>query len=69
MSIHISAPFHTAVNYLQNFYQDFVPFKSSAICQALPASLEELRTYTEPELINTLSIGRKLQWLLTVQVP
>lgn len=69
MCIHIAAPFHTAVNYLQNFYQAFVPAKPPAVCQKLPASLEELKSYTEPELINALPIGRERQWLLAVQVP
>ncbi|KAL6896495.1 lipoxygenase [Trichoderma evansii] len=69
MCIHIAAPFHTAVNYLQNFYQAFVPAKPPAVCQKLPESLEELQTYTEPELIKSLPIGRERQWLLAVQVP
>ncbi|KAM0254577.1 hypothetical protein ACHAQJ_006612 [Trichoderma viride] len=69
MCIHIAAPFHTAVNYLQNFYQAFVPAKPPAVCQALPESLEKLKTYTEPEIVNALPIGRERQWLLAVQVP
>ncbi|KAI8652571.1 Manganese lipoxygenase [Fusarium keratoplasticum] len=69
MSIHIAAPFHTAVNYLQNFYQAFVLSKPPALCDALPKSLAELKAYTEKSLVDALPIGRQREWLLAVQVP
>ncbi|KAK7425890.1 hypothetical protein QQZ08_007604 [Neonectria magnoliae] len=69
MSIHIAAPFHSAVNYLQNFYQAFVLAKPPALCQAMPSSLKELSAYTERTLVASLPCGRQRQWLLAVQVP
>ncbi|KAK2669135.1 hypothetical protein RAB80_014661 [Fusarium oxysporum f. sp. vasinfectum] len=69
MSIHIAAPFHTAVNYLQNFYQAFVLAKPPCLCSPMPESLEELKKYTEKSLVDALPIGRQRQWLLSVQVP
>ncbi|CAM1502374.1 Fc.00g043580.m01.CDS01 [Cosmosporella sp. VM-42] len=69
MSIHIAAPFHSAVNYLQNFYQAFVLAKPAAICQPLPSNLMDLRKYTEKSLVAALPIGRQREWLLSVQVP
>ncbi|KAF7557089.1 hypothetical protein G7Z17_g908 [Cylindrodendrum hubeiense] len=69
MSIHIAAPFHTAVNYLQNFYQAFVIAKPPALCQPLPVNLAELNAYTERSLVAALPCGRQRQWLLSVQVP
>jgi hypothetical protein len=69
MSIHIAAPFHTAVNYLQNFYQAFVLAKPPCLCSPMPESLEELKNYTEKSLVDALPIGRQRQWLLSVQVP
>ncbi|RKK66013.1 hypothetical protein BFJ69_g15784 [Fusarium oxysporum] len=69
MSIHIAAPFHTAVNYLQSFYQAFVLAKPPCLCSPMPESLEELKKYTEKSLVDALPIGRQRQWLLSVQVP
>ncbi|KAK5994277.1 Putative linoleate 9S-lipoxygenase 3-like protein [Cladobotryum mycophilum] len=39
MSIHIAAPFHTAVNYLQNFYQAFA-YTEPELVSALPIGRE-----------------------------
>ncbi|KAK0707938.1 lipoxygenase [Lasiosphaeris hirsuta] len=69
MSIHIAAPFHSAVNYLQNFYHAFVIAKPPSLCTPLPNSLEELKKYKEADLVRALPIGRQRQWLLSVQVP
>ncbi|VUC24540.1 unnamed protein product [Clonostachys rosea] len=69
MCIHIAAPFHTAVNYLQNFYQSFVLAKPSALCHALPKSLTELLKYEEKDLMQALPCGRQREWLLSVQIP
>ena len=69
MCIFIASPFHTAVNYLQNFYQAFVIAKPPALCAAPPASLDQLRGYAEPDLVAALPINRQRQWLLAAQVP
>ncbi|KAK0612228.1 lipoxygenase [Immersiella caudata] len=69
MSIHIAAPFHSAVNYLQNFYHAFVIAKPPSLCSPLPNTLSELKKYKEADLVRALPIGRQRQWLLTVQVP
>ncbi|KAK4171830.1 putative lipoxygenase [Triangularia setosa] len=69
MSIHIAAPFHSAVNYLQNFYQVFVVAKPPCLCSKLPATLAELKKYKEADLVKALPIGRQRQWLLAAQIP
>lgn len=69
MAIHIAAPFHTAVNYLQNFYHAFVVAKPPCLCAPMPTTLAELKGYKETELVRALPIGRQRQWLLAVQVP
>jgi hypothetical protein len=69
MSIHIAAPFHSAVNYLQNFYQAFVLAKPPSLCSPLPESLASLKEYTEKSLLDALPVGRQREWLLAVQVP
>lgn len=69
MSIHIAAPFHSAVNYLQNFYQAFVPAKPSSLCDPMPKSLDDLKGFTEKRLLDALPVGRQRQWLLSVQIP
>jgi hypothetical protein len=69
MCIFIASPFHTAINYLQNFYQAFVIAKPPALCREPPTSLEELKQYTESDLVASLPINRQRQWLLAAQVP
>ncbi|KAF5658675.1 lipoxygenase 1 [Fusarium heterosporum] len=69
MSIHIAAPFHSAVNYLQNFYQAFVLSKPPSLCSPLPRTLSDLKSYNEKRLLDALPVGRQRQWLLAVQVP
>ncbi|KAL2166023.1 hypothetical protein VTG60DRAFT_3427 [Thermothelomyces hinnuleus] len=69
MCIFIASPFHTAINYLQNFYQAFVIAKPPALCSAPPTTLEELQEYKEHDLIAALPINRQRQWLLAAQVP
>ncbi|KAL2162900.1 hypothetical protein VTH06DRAFT_6736 [Thermothelomyces fergusii] len=69
MCIFIASPFHTAVNYLQNFYQAFVIAKPPALCSPPPTTLEELLKYKEHDLIAALPINRQRQWLLAAQVP
>ncbi|KAF6827115.1 lipoxygenase 1 [Colletotrichum plurivorum] len=69
MCIHIASPFHTTVNYLQNFYQAFVIAKPPMLCRDLPRSLDELLGYTEVDFTRALPIGRQREWLLAAQVP
>ena len=69
MCIHIAAPFHSAVNYLQSFYQIFVVSKPPSLCQPPPTTLEQLRAYKEWNLVAALPINRQRQWLLAAQVP
>lgn len=69
MCIHIAAPFHTAVNYLQNFYQAFVFAKPPALCAPLPKDLYELQHYDKDAFASALHIKRHRQWLLSEQLP
>jgi hypothetical protein len=69
MCIHIAAPFHTAVNYLQNFYQSFVAARPPMMCSKLPTSLDQLRSFTEADLVAALPINRQREWLLAAHVP
>lgn len=73
MCIHIAAPQHTAVNYLQDYYYSFVPSKPPALCTPLPADLKTLQTYTEKELTDALPIGTEgakwKDWLLAAEMP
>ncbi|KAG9218348.1 hypothetical protein CCMSSC00406_0007281 [Pleurotus cornucopiae] len=69
MCIHIAAPQHTAVNYLQQYYQTFVPNKPSALFSPLPTSLSHLESYTESDLMAALPLKAKRQWLLMAQIP
>ncbi|KAJ8515607.1 hypothetical protein ONZ45_g7012 [Pleurotus djamor] len=69
MAIHIASSQHTAVNYLQQYYQTFVPNKPSALFSPLPASLGELQSYQETQVIAALPLGRNRQWLLSAQIP
>lgn len=69
MSIHISSPQHTAVNYLQQYYQSFIPNKPAALCQELPKSLKELKSYAESDYMAALPVRRPREWLLMSHVP
>ncbi|KAK8068101.1 hypothetical protein PG996_007213 [Apiospora saccharicola] len=69
MCIHLAAPFHTAVNYLQNFYQAFVAAKPSCLCAPPPATLADLQQYMERDLVAALPLNRQRQWMLESQVP
>lgn len=69
MCIHIAAPFHTAVNYLQNFYQSFVAARPPMLCSPPPASLSSLQSFREADLVKALPINRQRQWLLSAHVP
>ncbi|KAL4260589.1 Manganese lipoxygenase [Pleurotus pulmonarius] len=69
MCIHIAAAQHTAVNYLQQYYQTFVPNKPSALFSPLPASLSQLESYAESDLMAALPLEAKREWLLMAQIP
>ncbi|KAJ3873810.1 lipoxygenase [Lentinula edodes] len=69
MCIHVAAPQHTAVNYLQQYYQTFVPNKPSALHFPVPQSLSELCSFTEEDLLSALPLKRPRDWLLMAQVP
>lgn len=69
MCIHIASPQHTAINYLQNFYQAFVVSKPPALFKPLPATIDQLKTYKEVDLVAALPINRQRQWLLATTIP
>ncbi|KAI9668817.1 MAG: hypothetical protein M1831_000886 [Alyxoria varia] len=69
MCIHTAAPQHTAVNYLQNYYQAFVVNKPPALCDAPPKSVDALKRFEERDLVKALPIGRQREWLLAAHLP
>ncbi|QRW14200.1 lipoxygenase [Ceratobasidium sp. AG-Ba] len=69
MCIHIASPQHTAVNYLQHYYQVFVPNKPWALYKPLPRSLSELKGYGEKQLLNALPFKQTKDWLIGAQLP
>lgn len=69
MCIHIASPQHTAINYLQNFYQAFVVNKPAALFEPLPTSLDQLKAYKEKDLVLALPINKQRQWLLSSTIP
>ena len=69
MCIHIAAPQHTAVNYLQDFYQAFVINRPASLCASPPVSLSALQSYKAADLEKALPIGRQRLWLLSSHIP
>lgn len=69
MCIHIASPQHTAVNYLQEYYQTFVINKPPALYTAPVQTLGELSNMTEKELIDSLPIAMPREWLLASHLP
>ncbi|KAF9465412.1 lipoxygenase [Collybia nuda] len=69
MCIHIASPQHTAVNYLQQYYQSFVINKPPALCAPQPTSLQSLLTFKEPQLVQALPVDRVREWLLASHLP
>jgi hypothetical protein len=69
MCIHIASPQHTAVNYLQDYYQAFVPNKPSCLCTPLPQTIERLNTYTEEDLVQALPVKHPRVWLMASHLP
>ncbi|KAJ5986311.1 hypothetical protein N7451_010676 [Penicillium sp. IBT 35674x] len=69
MCIHIASPQHTAVNYLQDYYQGFVINKPSCLFAAPPKDLDSLLAYTEKDLVKALPMNHGREWLLSSHVP
>lgn len=69
MCIHIASPQHTAVNYLQEYYQSFLPNKPSALYRSLPTTLAELESITEKDIIASLPTQHPREWLLATHLP
>lgn len=69
MCIHIASPQHTAVNYLQDYYQSFVPNKPPSLLRPLPQSQSELQDLTEQDLIDSLPVKEPRVWLLASHLP
>ena len=69
MCIHIASPQHTAVNYLQQYYQTFVPNKPAALYTPLPKTFDELKKITEADVIAALPVDHPKDWLLQAQLP
>jgi hypothetical protein len=69
MCIHTASPQHTAVNYLQQYYQSFVINKPAALCAPQPTSLPELLAIKEHDIINALPVDRPREWLLASHLP
>ncbi|KAF8438291.1 lipoxygenase, partial [Terfezia claveryi] len=69
MCIHIASPQHTAVNYLQEYYQTFVINKPPSFFVAPPTTLGDLEALTEADLVKALPMNQLRQWLLAAQLP
>ena len=69
MCIHIASPQHTAVNYLQNYYQSFVVNKPACLYSAPPTSLTQLLGYKESDLVAALPMNHPHDWLLSSHIP
>ena len=69
MCIHIASPQHTAVNYLQNYYQSFVINKPSALYSEPPDTLEKLYAFKEDDLVQALPMNHPQDWLLASHIP
>jgi hypothetical protein len=65
MAIHIASPQHTAVNYLQGYYQAFVPNKPISLCAPVPNTLAELAAYTEKDMVAALPVNHPRIWLMS----
>ena len=66
--IHIASPQHSAVNYLQSFYQAFVINKPPCLFQPLPTTLEDVLAVDEQLLVKSLPIGHRRYWLLAAHI-
>lgn len=69
MAIHLASPQHTAVNYLQDYYQCFVINKPSCLFAKPPGTLGGLLGYKESHLVEALPMNQPHVWLLSSHVP
>ena len=69
MCIHIASPQHTAVNYLQNYYQAFVVNKPPCLYKPPPTNREQLLGFTEKDLVAALPMNHPHEWLLASHIP
>ncbi|KAK6346078.1 hypothetical protein TWF730_010411 [Orbilia blumenaviensis] len=69
MCIHIASPQHTAVNYLQEYYQVFVPNKPSCLASPLPKSISELESFKESDILKALPLDKGNVWLMSAYIP
>ncbi|CAK3739816.1 Linoleate 9S-lipoxygenase 2 [Lecanosticta acicola] len=69
MCIHIASPQHTAVNYLQNYYQSFVINKPPCLYSPVPTSRAELDRFTEEDFVEALPMNHPREWLLASHIP
>lgn len=69
MCIHIASPQHTAVNYLQDYYQAFVINKPPALFSPPPTNLPALNAYKERDLLAALPLKNPQEWLLSSHLP
>lgn len=69
MCIHLASPQHTAVNYLQNYYQSFVVNRPPCLYRPIPESREELDAFKEANLVDALPMNHPREWLLASHIP
>jgi hypothetical protein len=69
MCIHIASPLHNSVNYLQGYYQSFVPNKPASLSSPLPRKLSELMAYTEKDFVKALPVKTPRVWRMCEQLP
>ncbi|KAF3170559.1 hypothetical protein TWF225_004204 [Orbilia oligospora] len=84
MCIHIASPQHTAVNYMQEYYQTFVPNKPPSFFKPIPKTTDELKDVKEDFIISSLpfvppsfnllkplknTVGVGNVWLLAAHLP
>ncbi|PSK60223.1 hypothetical protein B9Z65_1121 [Elsinoe australis] len=69
MCIHLASPQHTAVNYLQEYYQSFVVNRPPCLCVPAPKTLKELLKMQEPDLMRALPVNAPRTWLLASHLP
>lgn len=69
MCIHIASPQHTAVNYLQAYFQSFVINKPPCFYRPIPASRAELDSFTEDDMVDALPMNYPREWLLASHIP
>jgi hypothetical protein len=69
MCIHIASPLHNSVNYLQGYYQSFVPNKPACLASSVPRKLSELMAYGEKDFVRALPTKDVKVWRMCEQLP